>query len=364
MSNDLIFSWAENTDGRLVHVDSVSNGLQCGCVCPHCHERLLARHGKINEHGFAHHSDNRGANLKICYMVTLYKLAEQILQTKKYIHVPSYYGIFKEKNIYFEDVKIDSSYEREDKQPDVIGTTQDEQQYFVEFVFRYKVQHKQALDYKKFSCLEIDLSNQTLDSLEDFLLHSDEDRKWLNNENYFSKIESLYANAGKTIRIVEVRECGHCEISHKCCAVKQSKYSSSPITIENSGFSYRLCKTELFKTTMEKHRQCQADEAKRQHENELRFQERKRLHNQKLLKKHEVERERQKEYEERRKILDEQKASGEQSGRTCFDCQSNLFWMNRNGMANCGSYISMRVPKVTSPDCAKNCKGFKRIIKL
>ena len=36
-----------------------------------------------NEHGFAHHSDTRGANLNICYMVILYKLAEQIIQTKK-----------------------------------------------------------------------------------------------------------------------------------------------------------------------------------------------------------------------------------------------------------------------------------------
>lgn len=76
MNNDIVFSWAENAEGKLVHVDSVPNGLQSGCKCPHCHETLLARHGNVKEHGFAHHSDNRGANLKICYAVVMYKLAE------------------------------------------------------------------------------------------------------------------------------------------------------------------------------------------------------------------------------------------------------------------------------------------------
>ena len=90
----------------MVHVDSVPRGLRCGCTCPNCHEPLLARHGEKNEHGFAHHSDTRGANLNICYMVILYKLAEQIIQTKKRIHAPSYYAIFPEKDIDFVEVKV------------------------------------------------------------------------------------------------------------------------------------------------------------------------------------------------------------------------------------------------------------------
>ena len=77
MSNDFIFSWAENAEGRMVHVDSVPRGLRCGCTCLNCHEPLLARHGEKNEHGFAHHSDTRGANLNICHMVILYKLASK-----------------------------------------------------------------------------------------------------------------------------------------------------------------------------------------------------------------------------------------------------------------------------------------------
>ena len=145
MARDFIFSWAENADGRMVHVDDVPRGLQCGCVCPNCREKLVARHCDVKEHGFAHHSDNRGANLNICYQVVMYKLAEQIIQTRKRIHLPSYYGIFRERDVEFKDVRIDSRYEREDKQPDVIATTNDDKQYLIEFVFLYKVQHKHPL---------------------------------------------------------------------------------------------------------------------------------------------------------------------------------------------------------------------------
>ena len=85
-----IFSWAENAEGKLVHVDSVPRGLECGCVCPYCHERLLARHGDVREHGFAHHSETRQATLDICYKVVLYKLAEQIVQEKNaYMLLPT-----------------------------------------------------------------------------------------------------------------------------------------------------------------------------------------------------------------------------------------------------------------------------------
>lgn len=192
--NELVFSHAENAQGIMVHVDDVPQGLKCSCVCPYCKEKLIARHGEIRKHGFAHHSDTRGANLKICYMVSLYKLAEQIIQTHKSLHLPSYYGIFRESDIEFDKVRVDSNFEREDKQPDIIATSKEGQQMLLEFIFKYKVQRKNAEDYKDLTCLEIDLSDIKMEEVEDFLLNSNLNRRWINNQMYFNRIEPTYLN--------------------------------------------------------------------------------------------------------------------------------------------------------------------------
>lgn len=343
MSNDVVFSWAENAEGRMVHIDDVPRGLSCNCICPNCHERLMARHGDVKQHGFAHHSDNRGANLKICSMVILYKLAEQIVQTRKRVHVPSYYEIFPEKDVEFIDVKIDNSFERADKQPDIIATTADGKQYLIEFTFEYKVQRKRAINYKNLNCLEIDISQQTLESIENFLLTDNSNRRWLNNQDYFNNIESRYREeANKVVTLKdEEKECKNCILKSSCSGVMLEDLSWY-LVIENSGHKYRLCESELYKMNMD-------------------------IHQQKLKKKQE---EAAKQEERRKTIIEQQEIRVKEnlnarpldsSERTCFMCQSNLEWMNRKkiGYANCGCYPTMGVSKYTPPETAKTCRGFK-----
>ena len=334
MINGLVFSWAENADGQMVHVDDVPRGLNCGCTCPNCHEKLLARHGDVNEHGFAHHSETRGANLKICYMVVMYKLAEQIIQRKKRIHAPSYFGIYKDQDIEFVEVKTDSLFEREDKQPDVIATTNDGKQYLIEFVFRYKVQHKKAINYKNLTCLEVDLSNQTLEALETFLLSSAEDRQWLNNELYFKKIEEIYRNAGRNVKPIPTADCITCELRNDCCALR---YHSGSIVVENSGERYRLCDRDEFNHKLETEKQRQIEAEKIRQEEKARREELKRIE------------------EERNKIRDQSEE------RTCFKCQCNLEWACKDdGWCFCGCYKSVGLPRQrVNPDYAKQCRGFK-----
>ena len=385
MISDFIFSWAENAEGRMVHVDSVPRGLRCGCTCPNCHEPLLARHGEKNEHGFAHHSDTRGANLNICYMVILYKLAEQIIQTKKRIHAPSYYGIFPEKDINFVDVKVDSCYERDDKQPDVIATTADGTQYLIEFTFDYKVQHKQAIDYKNLNCLEIDLSKQSLETIEKFLLESNADRKWLNNQSYFEGIVPRYQKVNRVIEVKDEEFCASCELKDSCSGVKPKGFYA-PLVIENSGRKYRICKPEQYQEDLEAYHKWLNEEKRKKREEEFRRKEAERQRQREA----EWERERQireqerkqerlrqeqeaaEKLEERRKLIAAQQEARRQaelnappldpSERTCFMCESNLSWMNRPGdrYAHCGCYLSMRVSKNTPPESAQTCRGFKR----
>lgn len=343
MSSDFVFSWAEDAYGKLVHVDYVPRGLKCGCLCPYCHEQLLARHGDVKEHGFAHHSDKRGANLNICYQVTLYKLAEQIIQSKKYVLAPSYYGIYKAELLKFEDVEIDGRYEREDKQPDVIATTAKGKQYLIEFVFSYKVQHKHALDYCNMACLEIDLSNQTLDSLEIFLLSSTQDKKWLNNIHYFQGIETLYRNANKNVRVMDIDMCQNCKLSEVCCAVK---FHINTLTIENNGKRYRLCKTDEYNRRMELLSEQEIEQKRLEEE----MEEQKRLD----------EAQRQEERERREQLYKQRQIAIVSGKKSCFNCKSNLSWANRDGKANCGPWQSLRTPQRPSPEYAVQCRFYKK----
>lgn len=350
MSRNIVFSWAENAEGEMVHIDTVHKGLLCGCTCPCCHEKLLARHGDIREHGFAHHSDTRGANLDICYMVSLYKLAEQIIQTKKRVHVQSYYGIYKETDIEFVDVKIDNRYEREDKQPDVIAITNEQEQYLIEFVFKYKVQHKRPIEYKNLTCIEIDLSNQTLDSLENFLMSSNEGRKWINNEVYFQKIEEKYQKAGKPVKIIQNSVCEQCNLS--CCVKPRGEVV--PLLIENNGVKYRLCRIEQYKEELEKKRLLkeQQDYIRKCKENIV-------LRGDIISVKQEPVINRSLTKSQTFGKLEKDK-EGDILKRTCFDCAFNLGWKSKDGFACCGSWttVGLSIQQI-SPEHAVTCKGFK-----
>ena len=359
MNDEFIFSWAENANGEMVHVDSVPQGTACNCICPHCKEPLIARNkGEIRKHGFAHHSENRQSNLKICYDVIRYKLAEHTILHKKKIHVPSYYGIFKAADIDFVDVKIDSQYEREDKQPDVIATTHEGKQYLIEFTFKHKVQHKRDIDYNNLTCLEIDLSGQTLDTLEDFLMTSEDNKRWVNNENYFKQIEDLYRNANKEITLVDESFCLSCDIKDVCCAVKKGYYSKKPILIFHNGQKYRMCKNDDYNFQLQHYRdeQLRREEEKKRIELEWynRIQIQKNTDNFSNMSPSTPCESRVKQNIN----LSQTSIEGDNiHERSCFTCIYNLSWGNRNGMARCGK---SQIAKLVNPDCAKTCKYYKK----
>lgn len=247
-----VFSWAEDENGKMVYVDDVPQGKACRCKCPCCHEILQARQGVERAHGFAHMSKERGANLDICLKVIMFKLAEQIISTERKIFVPSYYGIFKSKTIEFQSVEIKGTFEREDRQPDIIAITADGEQYLIEFSFGENVRHIQDINYEKLNCLEIDLSRQKIndrDSLKNFLLTSDEDRKWLNNETYFKSIENVYKKNKKPVRIVSEEECQSCLLKDSCCAVQSITNEGNLLIIQNNQ-RFNLCKTEEYNIKM------------------------------------------------------------------------------------------------------------------
>ncbi len=379
MNNDeYIFSWAEDEYGRMVYVDDVPRGEKCGCVCPCCHERLVARHGDVRRHSFAHDSatynelaqnkDKRGANLEMCYPVSVYKLAEQIVQTRKCICVPPYYGCFKSRDIIkFKTVEIDSRYEREDKQPDITAIAEDGKQYLIEFIFSYKVQHKQKIDYENLNCLQIDLANQSLDykKLEEFLLKKKEERQWINNQDYFNEIEAICQKRVKDpIKLVKEVDCVKCIIKSRCVAAKD-KNTQETIEIENNGIKYKLCQEKLFKEQIAQFEKRKKDERRIEIVNESEKYRTAALYR----KNREAEMvsvtadsstvNSVPESLENSRVI---KLYRDDPNRSCLNCVANLPLKCKGEMAYCGSYLGGYSQKGrVNPSFAKTCDYFKKI---
>ncbi len=83
--DDLLLPFGELPDGSIVHVDAVPGGLACGCICPGCAGRLVARKGTVKEHHFAHHGTPPCGG---SYETALHKLAKQILNRELRLMLP------------------------------------------------------------------------------------------------------------------------------------------------------------------------------------------------------------------------------------------------------------------------------------
>lgn len=75
------------SDELVVHIDDVPSGKKSGCVCLHCGKALIARHGEINEHSFAHANAELGTPECIARS---YEIAEIALRVPYEIEEPEY----------------------------------------------------------------------------------------------------------------------------------------------------------------------------------------------------------------------------------------------------------------------------------
>ena len=184
-------------DGVMVSIDAVERGLECGCACPKCKQPLEAKKGEIRQRHFAHLGEKDG--YKPChgyYMTALHKLAEQIIQDKKQLMFPAY-EVLSPRSKHFNQVECETRNDRSDLQPDLVGIDQEGIRWMIEIRNSHEVDERKAAKIKEIgaNCLEIDVSEQTLEDLEDFLLKSCENRKWINAPQCESMIKERRAKA-------------------------------------------------------------------------------------------------------------------------------------------------------------------------
>lgn len=188
-------------DGVMVSIDAVERGLECGCVCPKCKQPLEAKKGNIRQRHFAHLGEKDG--YKPChgyYMTALHSLAEQIIEDKKQLMFPAY-EVLRPRSMNFNQVERETRKDRNDLQPDLVGIDQEGIRWIIEIRNSHEVDERKAAKIKEIggNCLEIDVREQTLDDLEDFLLKSCENRKWINAPKCESMIKERRAKALQSV---------------------------------------------------------------------------------------------------------------------------------------------------------------------
>lgn len=60
---DLLDFAIDEKTGSLVDIRQVDSGMRCGCICPQCRRRLVARKGTQNRHHFSHHPKDQRVSL-------------------------------------------------------------------------------------------------------------------------------------------------------------------------------------------------------------------------------------------------------------------------------------------------------------
>ncbi len=183
--------------GQLLHISSVTSGLECDCICPACKVPLIARKGDIRTHHFAHH---QGTESPGCVETSLHLFAKQVLIEHRKVSLPedilTAKAFDKVGNLHQRQTRILSALIEFDKvgleilkgnyRSDATGMPYENQDLDIEITVTHEVdQQKQNKAVKANACMmEIDLSDLPRDSEPEAIIRAviyEAPRHWINN---------------------------------------------------------------------------------------------------------------------------------------------------------------------------------------
>lgn len=180
-AGEKVFKYAFNQEGRLVYIDSVPNGKNCGCVCPYCGNELIAKNnGQYRAKHFAH----KGEICAKYHETTLHQLAKEIIKEEKTVMLTAYKTL-RPGRIHFKEVEIEERKDLSSLQPDCVGITNEGIRIHIEIFVTHKVDErkKEKIEKNDINSMEIEIPvdfPQDKEKLKDFIEKSIEGRVWVN----------------------------------------------------------------------------------------------------------------------------------------------------------------------------------------
>lgn len=172
----MLYEYAFDVNHKLVHADSVENGLACNCTCPCCGEKMIAKNnGEIKDHHFAHSSGSDCAG----YKESLFHIwSKQIIEEKKEFTIPKYKRVVSGKKLKFSSVEIEQRNDTKLLQPDIVGVTDDGLRLWIEIFVTHKCSEEkiQLIKENGYNCIEVKIPEEieTKEELSEFLVNSDD----------------------------------------------------------------------------------------------------------------------------------------------------------------------------------------------
>lgn len=163
-------------DNKPVHINDVSSGLSCECLCPHCRSILVAKKGDIKNYHFAHYNGedcNRGME------TIIHITAKEVLMVEKklnitntqinFLNAGSGWKFPTDQIVFFDEIFLEKSIGG--VRPDLLATYKD-RSFAIEIFATHKTDALKINKYKEknISAVEIDLSKIDLSGI-----HSSED---------------------------------------------------------------------------------------------------------------------------------------------------------------------------------------------
>lgn len=189
----------------LVHVSAVESGIACGCICPGCEERLIAKKGNVRQHYFAHES---GADCAHGLETALHLAAKEALERRRTIFLPTAYLILDGSRLsspilpagYYELASVTLEQRMQSVVPDVIAILAN-QPLIIEIRVTHAVDEEKLRRLKSLgiSAIEIDLSSEAraldLEGIDNRVIDSSNNKTWLHNASAEAERARLLAGA-------------------------------------------------------------------------------------------------------------------------------------------------------------------------
>ena len=194
-------------NGVITHISEVESGLACGCICPACGEKLIAKKGDVVMHHFAHRS---GINCEYGVETALHLVAKEVLTSAKEMVIPQvelrFPNSHKEKIRIHESIKVKIDRVEVEKRiddiiPDLVVYS-GEKKFLLEIFVTHSIDERKLKKIKEvgISTIEIDLSGlNDLSEIEltKVILEDDSKKTWKYNRVEEGLLKKYITNSEK-----------------------------------------------------------------------------------------------------------------------------------------------------------------------